>query len=132
MQRRARSGWLVLLIMVLPFMPSWAQESRKNQKDGAEMAWVPAGEFLMGADSSEIDRLWKRYGWLEKWKRYTTDEAPMHRIRLTKGFWLYKAPVTVAQYRTFCRQSAREMPEQPEDGKQDHPVVNVTWEDAKA
>ncbi len=89
-------------------------EAGINPKDGAEMVWVPAGEFLMGSTDDEGVR----------------DERPQRKVYLD-GYWMYKTEVTVAQYRKFCEATNREMPEAPEWGwKEDHPVVNVSWQDA--
>ncbi len=85
-----------------------------NPKDGAEMVYVPAGEFIMGSD----------HGWV--------DVRPQRKVYLD-GYWMYKHEVTVAQYRKFCSETGRWMPEPPSWGwKEDHPIVNVSWHDAKA
>jgi len=82
-----------------------------NPKDGAQMVYVPAGEFTMGAG------------------KYFTD-APKHILNLS-GYWIYKAPVTVTQYRAFCQATSHAMPPAPAWGwRGDHPVVFVTWVDA--
>jgi len=83
-----------------------------NPIDGAEMVYVPAGEFTMGANDLR--------------------NAPEHRVYLDK-YWIYKAPVTVAQYKASCAATKREMPDAPNWGWiSDHPVVKVTWADATA
>ena len=38
---------------------SKAGEVKVNPKDGAEMVWVPPGEFLMGSSDEEIAQLLK-------------------------------------------------------------------------
>ena len=92
----------------------WALGAETNPVDGAGMVWVPAGEFLMGSDDGR------------------THERPRHPVWLD-GYWIYTAPVTVAQYSRFCQTAGRTMPEAPRWGwKDDHPVVNVSWEDARA
>ena len=46
---------------------------------------------------------------------------------------MYKNDVTVEQYRTFCHVTGRTMPDAPSWGWiDDHPMVNVSWIDAKA
>jgi formylglycine-generating enzyme required for sulfatase activity len=96
------------------------------------MVWIPGGEFLMGSDPKEIDEIWKKFGWLEEWKQYTKRESPKHQVRVD-GFWMYQYEVTVAQYRTFCQDTGREMPAEPVWGWQEnHPIVNVSWDDATA
>jgi formylglycine-generating enzyme required for sulfatase activity len=79
-----------------------------NPKDGAEMILIPAGEFLMGDDK--------------------------HKVILPE-YALYKTPVTVAMYRRFCQETNRDFASisEPLLGWQDnHPMVYVSWYDAKA
>lgn len=79
------------------------------------MVYVPAGEFLMGSILEGEQ-----------------DEHPQHKVYLT-GYWIYKYEVTVAQYRQFCLATKRDMPPAPSWGWQDdHPIVNVNWDDAAA
>jgi hypothetical protein len=47
------------------------------------------------------------------------------------GFWMGQTPVTVAAYRRFAEKSKRYMSGM-QRGDDDHPVVNVTWNDAVA
>jgi formylglycine-generating enzyme required for sulfatase activity len=76
------------------------------------MVFVPAGHFLMG----EVD----------------IEQNPCRTVTLD-AFWIYKNDVTVAQYRKFCQATGRQMPQPPGWGwKDDHPVVNVTLENAEA
>jgi formylglycine-generating enzyme required for sulfatase activity len=62
-------------------------------------------------------------------------DNPRHVVKLT-GYWIYKYPVTVAQYQRFCIRTGREMPPVPEFDrmwfKKDCPIVNVSWNDAQA
>ena len=91
-------------------------QTKINPKDGATMVWIPAGVFTMGRDVEEA----------------ADYEKPAHKVILD-GFWMYQYDVTVAQYRKFCEATKREMPEKPHWGWHNtHPVVNVSWEDAKA
>ncbi len=84
--------------------------------NGVEMVYVPAGEFLMGSPAGPGDR----------------DERPQHRVFL-EAYWMDRMLVTVGDYRTFCRETGRSLPLEPKWGwHEDHPVVNVTWEDAAA
>ncbi len=60
------------------------------------------------------------------------DEKPLLKVTL-KNFFLSQTEVTVGQYRTFCQATARIMPNEPPWGWQnEHPMVNVSWEDAVA
>lgn len=76
-----------------------------------EMILVKGGVFEMG--SREFD-----------------DEKPIHSVEL-KSFLIDKYQVTVKQYREFCKTTSRNMPRTPVWGWfEDHPVVNVSWQDA--
>jgi len=101
-----------------------------NPQDGAEMVYIPEGEFIMGTDQAEIDRIWQRFGWEKEWKQYFKNESPKHQVYVD-GFWMYRYEVTVAQYRKFCQETGRQMPPEPKWGWQDnYPIVNVSYDDA--
>ena len=92
-----------------------------NLKDGLEYVWIPPGEFLMGAAPGDGEAY--------------PDEKPQHPVRISKGFWLGKTPVTVATYKRFAKETRRSMPGPPSFNpsweKEDHPIVNVSWDDAQ-
>jgi len=101
-----------------------------NPKDGAEMVYVPAGEFIMGSTNADIAPL--RNQRPKPPAEGSNDETPQFRVRLP-AYWIDKCEVTMARYRRFCRETGREMPAAPNWGWQDdHPIVNVTWHDAAA
>lgn len=54
----------------------------------------------------------------------TAIDIPSFRISATE--------VTVSDYRAFCKATKKPMPVQPSRSSDRHPVVNVSWEDAKA
>jgi sulfatase modifying factor 1 len=65
--------------------------SRGRNEDAAlkaprDMAWVPAGTFLMGSED------------------FYPEERPVHRVAVD-GFWIDRHPVTAAQFRRFVRES---------------------------
>jgi formylglycine-generating enzyme required for sulfatase activity len=69
-----------------------------------EMVWIPAGEFDMG--SNEF-----------------SGEKPIHRVKLTKGFWMGKYEVTQEQWE-------RVMGKNPANFKgAKNPVDTVSWHD---
>src|SRR5687768_7741290 len=72
---------------------------------GMRFVEVPAGEFTMGsAEPSEALR--RDYPQLEQ-RRFDNiaDEAPPHRVRITRAFWLGQHEVTVGQFRRFVEAS---------------------------
>jgi formylglycine-generating enzyme required for sulfatase activity len=111
-----------------------AVEVKINPKDGAEMVWVPAGEFIMGSTDEQtavLQGLCPKS--LQRSLKFSLDsEKPQRKVYLD-GYWIYKYEVMVAQYRKFCEATGRKMPDAPAWGWNDnHPIVNVTWYDADA
>ena len=94
------------------------------------MVYIPAGEFIMGTSDEQIDALLRQF---PNWNRSLfDDEKPQRRVYID-GYWIYKYEVTVTQYRKFCDETGRKMPVEPDWGWQDdHPIVNVTYNDAAA
>lgn len=135
---------------------------------GMRFTRVPAGEFLMGSEEAPA-ALAKTYPQLER-QRFIdlADEAPVHKVRITRAFYMGRFEVTVGQFRRFLQASGY-VPESVADGTggygynpaydgetsasgdafegrdtryswqnpgfpqtDDHPVVNVSWNDAQA
>lgn len=92
-----------------------------------ELVRIPAGEFLMGSDPA-------------KDKNAREDEQPQHRLYLSE-FYIGKYPVTNEQYAVFVKAAKHKAPRHWKQGwkqskipvgKENHPVVNVSWDDAAA
>lgn len=82
---------------------------------GMKMALIPAGEFLMGSDEP-IERLQKDYPKMDvKRLEALADEAPVHKVRITKAFFMGMTEVTVGQFRQFLKESGY-VPESIADG----------------
>ncbi|MEK7397029.1 MAG: formylglycine-generating enzyme family protein [Candidatus Poribacteria bacterium] len=117
-------------------------------KDGAKMVLIPAGEFQMGTDPSEIPELVKlarnQGSSAESWFE---DETPRHTVYMD-AFYMDVYEVTNAQYKKFVQATGHKEPEgnrvignlksgfKPWQDKNyngdNQPVVCVRWEDAKA
>lgn len=107
-RERARYG-----LSILGISTAYDAALYKRAKESGGFIYIPAGEFLRGSD-------------------WVGDESPSRRIYLD-AYWIGKYPVTVAQYRQFCRATNRSMPYAPRwDWIDDHPMVKVTWHDAVA
>lgn len=79
-----------------------------------EMVYVPAGYFIMGDNGSDYLK-------------------PKHIRSVKDGFFMAKYPTTWEQYMLFCEHTGHKKPTLPAWGMiPDHPVVCVTWDDAKA
>jgi formylglycine-generating enzyme required for sulfatase activity len=97
------------------------------------MVAVPAGEFILGTDEQDLQDKAAEYGIMKAWFK---DEHPAHRVRLPLYF-VDKYEVTNSEYRSFVQDTGRKPP--PDwtggryvAGKDSHPVVYVTWDDAEA
>lgn len=99
--------------------PSLPPKRILNYKDGSELVYIPGGEFEMGGN------------WVEQ-------DSPKHRVYLD-GYYMAVYPVTNKQYRRFMRETGHRAPQYSavwQSGKNlkpeyvEHPVVNVSWEDA--
>jgi formylglycine-generating enzyme required for sulfatase activity len=105
----------------LPF-PAPQKRLIPKQPFEPEMILIPAGEFLMGSDPQQD-------------KDARNEELPQHRLYLP-SYYLAKTPVTNTQYRAFVAATGHKAPQgwtnsAPPRGEEDHPVVNVTWYDAR-
>ena len=64
------------------------------------------------------------------------DEKPAHQVTLSGGFWMSQTEVTAGAYKRFAAAVARTLPTAPALNSnwrlEDHPVVNVSWDDAAA
>jgi formylglycine-generating enzyme len=59
------------------------------------------------------------------------DEKPVHEVILS-DFSMGVYEVTFAEYDAFCEATDREKPNDEGWGRENHPVINVSWDDAKA
>ncbi|MCK6625115.1 MAG: SUMF1/EgtB/PvdO family nonheme iron enzyme [Anaerolineae bacterium] len=97
-----------------------------------EMILISAGEFLMGSDP-------------KKDKQAQEEEQPQHTLYLP-DYYMAKTPVTNVQYAAFVQATGHHAPQvnenwakpynwngqTPPQGKENHPVVVVSWDDAAA
>ena len=88
-----------------------------------DLVRIRAGEFVMGTDSTKNELA-------------RPDERPQHPVCLPE-FYLGKYPVTNSQYAAFLRATKRKAPTYWKQGripggKDNHPVVHVSWHDAAA
>jgi formylglycine-generating enzyme required for sulfatase activity/serine/threonine protein kinase len=93
-----------------------SDDGRRTRSDpriaGIEWALIPAGTFEMGCTPGDNE--------------CTPDESPRHGVRLTRAFELMTTEVTVAMARVV----GRTVQSQPAGSRDDHPVVNINWDDA--
>ena len=111
----------ILLFLALSLFIS----DRLYAQSEPEMIYVKGGKFLMGSN----------YG--------DSDEKPVHSVTVS-SYYIGKYEITVAQYQAYCSATGRSLPKLPSDEwyeehyntkkwtwKSRHPIVNVTWNDAR-
>jgi formylglycine-generating enzyme required for sulfatase activity len=95
-----------------------------------QMVRVPAGLFLMGSTAKQA--LQVVADGLDM--QFAERERPQHTVELSE-YLVGKYPVTNAEYQAFVREAGYKPPlhwdgDKYPEGKGDHPVVNVSWDDA--
>lgn len=71
---------------------------------GMKFVLIPPGEFDMGSTEAEVAKLLEQAKTTKLWRWYNqrlSIEAPRHRVRITKPFWLGAYEVTRGQFRRF-------------------------------
>ncbi len=102
--------------VVLPTSTPFPGMTRIAEKGDMAMVYVPAGDFLMGTDSSSMD-----------------DEQPQHKVYLD-AFWIDRTEVTNVQYQKCLEAGTCKASSYADDSKfngDNQPVVGVDWNDAK-
>jgi len=111
----------VMVIAVLLIVNSNKNNERtivasSQGKPSDEWVNIPAGTFTMGSPQNEEDR---------------SDDETQHQVTLS-AFKMSKYEVTFAQYDLFCDVTGRSKPSDQGWGRGRRPVINVSWDDAKA
>jgi formylglycine-generating enzyme required for sulfatase activity len=108
----------VLLATQPPVAAPDIGSTRVSEKDGMVMAYVSAGEFLMGAADSDSQAF--------------DNEKPQHTVYLD-AFWIDKTEVTNAQYKKCVQARACETSNEAFNSRfnsDNQPVVGVPWYNA--
>jgi len=92
------------------------QDTLKDGSKGPEMVVIPKGKFRMGDIQGE--------GY--------DNEKPVHQVNIKRPFALSKYPVTFDDYAVFVKDKNNKQPDDEGWGRGNRPVINVSWEDAKA
>ncbi len=130
----ATLGGILLLSGMLWGFDHWAKQNNKDADLGTgfmalqtrfvllfrkppepEMVSIKGGTFEMGSPDGEGEK----------------EEHPQHSVTV-KGFQMGKYEVTFEQYDEFARATLRTLPQDQGWGRGRRPVINVSWEDAKA
>jgi len=93
-----------------------SQDGNRLVIGGLEFVRVPKGKFIMG--SKEDNSL------------AYDDERPQHTVSIPYDYWIAKFILTNAQFAEFLDKKGH--PVSDWQKRKDHPVVNVSWDDALA
>jgi formylglycine-generating enzyme required for sulfatase activity len=83
---------------------------------GLKYVSIPAGTFTMGCSPGD--------------GQCNASEQPAHKVTISKAFLMGQTEVTVGAYRKFANSTMNGLPSGL--AGDDHPVVNIAWDDAKA
>ena len=86
--------------------------------NGMEFMRVPAGRFLMGSTKEN--------------KLADSDERPQHSVDIPYDYFIARFPVANELYNVYVKAKGIKHPVSGWGTKKDHPVVNVSWNDAMA
>ena len=95
---------------------------------GMKLALIPPGEFMMGSSAEEIARCVAEARQQDRSAWHTHQipkEAPIHKVRLTKAYYLGVCEVTQAEYERVMGKNPSHF-----KGVGKRPVETVTWHDA--
>ncbi len=81
--------------------------------------WIAPGEFWMGSTDAERARITDKD--FAEWAR---NEAPRHRVQLTRGYWIADTPCTQAFWFALMQGNPSDFKD-----KAEHPVEFVSWDD---
>ena len=120
------TGWIVnsigiLFLSTITFADTYeVGDTFRDCVTCPKMVVVPSGSFMMGSPEDE---------------RYRgKDEGPQHRVTISKPFAVGKYEVTVGQFEEFANETKHPSSEWRDPGFEqsaNHPVVNVSWDDAQ-
>lgn len=107
---------ITAILSVIFFLPSQAVFASDYTEDAAGVKFVriKGGTFLMGDHEGK-----------------DTISLPSHEVTVN-DFYIGKYEVTFAEFDKFCRETKRPFPSDNGWGRNNQPVINVTWDDAVA
>lgn len=83
------------------------------KSDGPEMISIPTGSFFMGNKDDPLT-------------------MPVHKVTISKPFAMSKYEITFDDYDMFAQATNRSLPSDNRWGRGNRPVINVSFEDARA
>lgn len=97
-------------------LPQVLEEDLKDGGKAPKVEKIAPAKFQMGDINGSGD----------------SNESPVHEVDIPTGFYFSKNEVTFAQYDRFVKATGRSAPPDNGWGRNNRPVINVSWYDAKA
>lgn len=98
-------------------IPQPIRDRLRNGGQGPQMIKIPSGRFSMGNKQG--------FGSLG------IQERPAHDVNI-KTFYMARYETTFTEYSRFARATGAKLPNDSGFGRDNHPVINVNWNDAQA
>jgi formylglycine-generating enzyme required for sulfatase activity/TolB-like protein len=92
--------------------PTGERDNLASGGQGPPFLPLPTGTFMMGSN------------------RFP--EKPSHYVNIDKPVQMMMTEVTFEEFEKFCVETGFPFPDDSRWGRKDHPVINVTWNDAQA
>ncbi len=137
---------LAPMVLVAPFQISkaadaqaaWAQyadvEKTLINDIGMHFTLIPPGRFEMGSTKRECEEAVGEWPKIDR--EWVFREQPKHTVVVSRPFYLGTYEITIGQFRQFVAATGHKINDEwlapgfPQ--ADDHPVVNVSWHDARA
>lgn len=113
------------LSLLLFVSPIFAADEPITNSIGMKLVRITPGEFMMGS-GAELPKT------TDEWAKRDYDEAPAHKVKITKAFYLGVTEVTNAQYEQFDSEHKQLRGRDGVSKTDDEPVTFVTWQEAAA
>lgn len=95
-------------------IPIYLQDTLKSESLGPKLAIIPTGTGVVGGEE------------LIPFKNH----SPQHKVISTQEYAMGVAEITFAEYDAFCKSTFTHCPDDNGWGREDQPVINVSWLDA--
>jgi len=113
-----------------------ADSDRLANSIGMELVRIGAGSFMMGQERSagwekatDMDRE-SNQDWIEGATHTDWDEVPVHRVNISRSFYMAATEVTNAQYEQFDPEHKKWRGRDGQSKADDEAVIFVSWRDA--
>ena len=120
-----RAAWLLLAGVSADGAAKLPDAKTFTNSLGMKMVRIEPGEFVMGCGQAPPKSE-------AEWKKRDGDEAPAHKVRITRPFYLSACEVARGQYAKFDPNHAGPRSARNRSGDQRKPVTFVTWDRAEA